>query len=238
MTDQTVHEITDFNQISEYLSGKNHMISQYRFLFYWNKICEKFNVTYWITGGTALGALRNNGIIPWDDDFDICVLEKDWDTIRSNYFIKTFKNLDYFLRIDLLGRREKVTTVFTGIKYGKTFTKDKFLGDIFCCYFDKTDKKIKLSNKHFRNIFIHEYIDYELFSKPFKDYKLGPITIKGLNDYTDYCKRTYGEKCFSEGKIFNFHREISHKEKENAKEIIIKGDLLTKNYYDNNDLLL
>jgi phosphorylcholine metabolism protein LicD len=40
-------------------------------------LLEKYNITYWIHSGTLLGAIRNKCIIPWDDDVDITILEKD-----------------------------------------------------------------------------------------------------------------------------------------------------------------
>lgn len=61
-----------------------------------DKICKKHNLRYYLDGGSLLGAIRHNGFIPWDDDFDVVMPRVDYekfiqlgDEFKSPYFLQT-----------------------------------------------------------------------------------------------------------------------------------------------------
>jgi len=67
-------------------------------------VCKKNNLRLWIDWGTLLGAVRDHGYIPWDDDIDMCMPREDYDRLvamgnevfSEPYFLQTaYSDIDY-----------------------------------------------------------------------------------------------------------------------------------------------
>jgi lipopolysaccharide cholinephosphotransferase len=81
------------------------------------RICNKHNIRYFAIGGTALGAVRHHGFIPWDDDLDIGMLREDYNKflrvceneLSPGFFLQTHKTEPmspfYFSKLRLDGTK-------------------------------------------------------------------------------------------------------------------------------------
>lgn len=70
-------------------------------------LCSENNLTFWLEGGTLLGAARHRGFVPWDDDIDVNMWEEDLEKLavilKDNEKFYFRNKYNYFLRCIIPG---------------------------------------------------------------------------------------------------------------------------------------
>lgn len=64
---------------------------------YIDDFCKEHGIEYYLMGGSALGAVRHKGFIPWDDDLDIFMTPDNYEKFRAA-FQKEGNKRDYYLQ--------------------------------------------------------------------------------------------------------------------------------------------
>ena len=62
---------------------------------YIDMVCKEQNIQYCLMGGSALGAVRHKGFIPWDDDLDIFMRPQEYEKFRAYFNSKGDRNNFY-----------------------------------------------------------------------------------------------------------------------------------------------
>ena len=84
---------------------------------YFVAFCKEYDLLCYLCGGGAIGALRNKGFIPWDDDLDFFMPRKDYEKLAElwpryadeRYFLSK-SNKDFVDRNLFITIRDKETT--------------------------------------------------------------------------------------------------------------------------------
>lgn len=141
---------------------------------------SKQDISYFITCGTLLGAVRGKSIIPHDDDIDIVVTEKDSKKLWSAEFKK---------ELDTYGM-----TIYTNpqgiIKINKKQNKFDLFIDIFIV--EEKDGKYTYTCDYCKFMWPKEYyFGKEIY--PLKKYDFGPIKVWGPQNPIPFLERAYGQ---------------------------------------------
>lgn len=227
---------------------RNAQLAQLTIMDKIHELCIKYNLKYYLIGGTALGAVRHKGFIPWDVDIDIAMPRCDYELFvykyskelspaitccnyktTKNYFpphaTAVLENSKLVLRYDEFNGIDR--KVYIDIMPLDNVPSNKFLQkfqDKFI-FFIKKLKKIK-DAKLFPNNSITTRVFKKLLSIP-----LYPISFNTLNHWMDNTMRL-AEK--NTGYLCSMASHFSYKKQCFANDVYGKGTLMTfegKEYY-------
>ncbi len=161
----------------------------FKYLEYFINLLNKNNIIYWIIGGTTLGAVRHNDIVPWDDDADIGIFEDDMHKLLA-------------LKEELAEDGFEIIYYWKIFKFRKINQEYPFI-DIFL--YKKSEDKYIMHRDDLISVWPNEYyLEEELF--PLKQYKFGNLLLNGPNYPLDYLDRMYPNWRFVGKHIFD-HKE-------------------------------
>lgn len=91
---------------------------------WFHSFCEDNDLTYYVLGGTMLGAVRHQGFIPWDDDLDVGLPRNDYERLlkllkndRGHYHLETPFSPDKHYCYPFSKLYDKETTLIENTKY-------------------------------------------------------------------------------------------------------------------------
>lgn len=101
------------------------------------EICDKENLQFFLLGGTALGAVRHKGFIPWDDDIDVGLPREDYEK-----FIKVAQNYlpEYYF----------IQNSYTDPNYPNNFSK---IRDSRTTFIEESCQNIKMNHGVYIDVF-------------------------------------------------------------------------------------
>ena len=88
---------------------------------YIDSLCKEYDIDYCLMGGSALGAKRHGGFIPWDDDLDIFMTPDNYDKFRKVFQEHGDRNLYY---LQEWGRCDDMVTISKIRMNGTTYLEE------------------------------------------------------------------------------------------------------------------
>lgn len=113
-----------------------------------HRVCEENEIKYYIIGGTALGAIRHSGFIPWDTDIDIAMRREDYNRfvqsannyLNSNFYCASYINEERWTHPHALVF-DKRTLIHWNCEYYKNKVDCPIYVDVFPLDYAPNDEK-------------------------------------------------------------------------------------------------
>ena len=183
-----------------------------------SRLAEEIGLDYRMVSGTALGAARHGGIIPWDDDGDFGILEPERRKIEQAVRDGVFARYGLEAPYDAL-------TMNYPIRFTEAERRKRGLADNAAAIDLLVMKRVtnrENSTQEDRVVYAadftsdhypHDFFTAEEWEQP-HDWDFGPrekIRLRGLKPEAAerYLRRAYGNDCFNAGLKTHRHTELS-----------------------------
>ena len=176
-----------------------------------DKFCNKYDIDYCLMAGSALGAERHHGFIPWDDDIDIYMTEEDYCKFRQRFNSCNDLKQKYYLQE--WGKTNKKNNTFI------TMAKVRMNGSMI---YEKAYEGWKMHQGLFVDIFILHKTSSSILKQKMQYIWSEAVVLKGLQ------VRKYKAKSFKEKILLSFIKIIP------AKWLLNWGLSKTYKYYKKN----
>lgn len=102
-----------------------------------HRLCEKHGIRYYLAEGSALGAVRHQGFIPWDDDIDICMPREDYDRfvqvcaeeLDQKFYLQDDSTSEHYIKF--MAKVQKKGTLFIEEKQTAADIQQGIFVDVF-----------------------------------------------------------------------------------------------------------
>lgn len=173
----------------------------YKMLEITDHILDENEIPYWIGFGTLLGAIRHGGMIPWDDDADICIWQKDVDKLLD--LKSVFREFGLCMRPDVSNGLIRI--------FCQEAQRQAPSVDIFILNEEEVnqEKKVTICGTYKKILPTHFWLPEEV--ETFKKIQFGPImlSVQGTG-VLRYLFDGYGNKCLTMGAGYN-HSTLQHR---------------------------